>query len=142
MELSFVESTDLTFRTLLSSFGRKVDEGPNLRRANVGSLEFDVWKIAPNSLITEADVRGASLTPTEGAYVEAMRSLATEDRTTSRIAALLGKKHAREVSPTRQSLIDKGVIEAPAHGLVAFTVFGFGEHQQRDSTRHRGLGFR
>ena len=53
---------------------------------------------------------------------------------TAALAQRLGSKQ-RNLSPARQSLIEKGIIYAPDRGLVAFTVpvmDEFVRRQQRD----------
>jgi len=62
----------------------------------------------------------------ERAYMIAM----TDTTQTSGIADAMGQRSA-ELSPTRQSLINKGLIYAPERGRVAFTVPGMADYIRR-----------
>jgi type II secretory pathway predicted ATPase ExeA len=85
--------------------------------------------------------RLAKLSPSEANYVERMAALDPEDRTSIAIAKAMGKNSTSDVSTIRDSLIDKGMIEATGHGHVGFTVPGFAGHFERAATQRRGLGF-
>jgi hypothetical protein len=97
------------------------------------------WDLGIGRRITLDDARGAlargnedldmgffparwdRATPAERNYLAAMAIDAGAPSSTSLLAERLGAKPSR-VSPTRQSLIEKGIIYAPDRGLVAFTV--------------------
>ncbi|MDA8068439.1 MAG: ATP-binding protein [Actinomycetota bacterium] len=68
-------------------------------------------------------VRWDRATPAEQAYLRAIATDGDEGSASSEVAARLGRKPA-SLGPTRASLIAKGVIYAPEHGVVAFTVPG------------------
>ena len=63
--------------------------------------------------------------PAQKAYLSAMAAEETTDGTASsgRVAARVGKSH-RDLSTSRDHLIRRGLIYAPARGLVAFTIPG------------------
>ena len=110
-----------------------------------------VWNVADLSPITVAEVERASeraeqalddgffgvrmdrLTPAEHRYVRAMARLGSGPYRSGEIAEALGRKLS-SVAPTRQRLIDKGVVWSPNHGQVAFTVPLFDEFITRTST--------
>ena len=75
-------------------------------------------------------VRFDRLTPTEKRYLRAMAELGEGQHRSGDIAEALGKK-VESVSPTRSSLIKKGMIFSPGHGENAFTVPLFGEFMTR-----------
>lgn len=62
-------------------------------------------------------------TPGQRAYLEAMAPDADGPSRSSQVAARLGK-NPTGVGPIRDTLIKKGLIYAPEHGLVAYTVPG------------------
>lgn len=106
------------------------------------------WDAADESPIEKSDVDKASifaladldasffrvrfdrLTPTEKRYLRAMAGLGEGQHRSGDIAEALGKK-VESVSPTRSSLIRKGMIFSPGHGENAFTVPLFGEFMTR-----------
>ena len=110
-----------------------------------------VWNVADLSPITVAEVERASeraeqalddgffgvrmdrLTPAEHRYVRAMARLGSGPYRSGEIADALGRKLS-SVAPTRQRLIDKGVVWSPNHGQVAFTVPLFDEFITRTTT--------
>ena len=110
-----------------------------------------VWNVADLSPIAVAEVERASeraeqalddgffgvrmdrLTPAEHRYVRAMARLGSGPYRSGEIAEALGRKLS-SVAPTRQRLIDKGVVWSPNHGQVAFTVPLFDEFITRTST--------
>ena len=63
--------------------------------------------------------------PAQKAYLSAMAAEETTDGTASsgRVATRVGKSH-RDLSTSRDHLIRRGLIYAPARGLVAFTIPG------------------
>ena len=62
-------------------------------------------------------------TPAERDYLAAMAVDGEEPSSTGEVAARLGKK-LTSLGPTRANLIAKGLVYAPEHGLIAFTVPG------------------
>jgi hypothetical protein len=99
----------------------------------------DTWNAAETSPITLADarvgvargqlaldtgffrVRWDRATPAERQYLRAMAVDGDAGSTTADVAARLGKS-PRSLGPARANLISKGLIYAPDHGLVAYTV--------------------
>ncbi|MEZ6066275.1 MAG: ATP-binding protein [Planctomycetaceae bacterium] len=97
------------------------------------------WDIAAESPICEQDVEDATklaiaaldesffrvrfdrLKPSEKKYLRAMAELGPGPHRSGDIAEVLGRK-VTSLSPTRSSLIDKGMIWSPSHGDTAFTV--------------------
>lgn len=76
-------------------------------------------------------VRFDRLTPGERDYMRALAGLGSEPQRTSDVAAAMGRK-ANSVAPTRDSLIKKGMLYAPEHGMIAFTVPLFDEFMCRE----------
>jgi len=68
-------------------------------------------------------VRWDRATRTEQSYLRAMATDRDEGSSSSEVATRLSRKPA-SLGPTRASLIAKGLIYAPEHGIVAFTVPG------------------
>ena len=66
-------------------------------------------------------VRFDRLTPAEKTYMRAMAELGPGPHRSGEIADHLGRK-VTNVAPTRNALIEKGMIFSPAHGETAFTV--------------------
>jgi len=109
----------------------------------------EVWNTAPRSPITLEDVEAAEpvvqakldeaffhtrfekATPTERRYMSAMAELGDNPQSSSNVAALLGYKSSRGASLHRDSLIKKGLIYSPDHGLVDFTVPHFAPFMRR-----------
>lgn len=97
------------------------------------------WEIALDKRITETDAAAAiqrgneeldmgffparwdRATPSERSYLIAMSSDEGRPSLTSEIAARL-KTKPQNLSPSRQALIEKGIIYVPDRGQVAFTV--------------------
>ena len=69
--------------------------------------------------------RWGAATPTEQAFLVAMASAGDGNVTRAQIAAAMGRD-SRAISDPRERLIEKGVIEPVGHGLVRFTLPGFG----------------
>ncbi|KAB2807153.1 hypothetical protein F9L07_27040 [Pimelobacter simplex] len=69
--------------------------------------------------------RWGSATPTEQAFLAAMAATGLDNVTRVAIATGMGRD-SRSISAPRERLIDKGVIEPVGHGLVRFTLPGFG----------------
>lgn len=68
-------------------------------------------------------VRWDRATPTEQDYLRQMAKDGDDGSTSSEVAARLHRT-VGSMSPTRNGLISKGLIYAPEHGVVAFTVPG------------------
>ncbi|HEX7739777.1 MAG TPA: ATP-binding protein [Marmoricola sp.] len=73
--------------------------------------------------------RWNAATPVEQAFLRAMAEVAPPNGNVSRaaIAAAMGRA-SRAISVPRERLIEKGVIEPVGHGLVRFTLPGFGAY--------------
>lgn len=69
--------------------------------------------------------RWSKATPAEQGLLQAMASLGSPEVARKDIAAAMGVE-TTALSVARRSLIDKGIIDAPRHGYLAFTVPGFG----------------
>ena len=107
-----------------------------------------VWDVAEKSPITVSHVETASeqaiaaldesfflvrfdrLTPLEKRYMRAMAQLGTGSHRSSDIANELDR-HVSSLAPTRNQLINKGMIWSPSHGDTAFTVPMFDEFMRR-----------
>lgn len=63
--------------------------------------------------------------------MRALASLGAEPQRTADVAATM-KRKASSVAPVRDSLIKKGMLYAPEHGLIAFTVPLFDEFMLRE----------
>ena len=108
-----------------------------------------VWDAAPASPITADDVdvvipdvqeeldtgffhvRWEKATAKERDYMRAMAALGDGPQTTSAIVERLGRKSLSDLSPQRDTLIKKGLIYAPDHGLVDFTAPLFADYVRR-----------
>ena len=108
-----------------------------------------VWDAAPASPITAADVavvipdvreeldlgffhvRWEKATAKERDYMRAMAALGDGPQATSAIVERLGRKSLSDLSPQRDTLIKKGLIYAPDHGLVDFTAPLFADYVRR-----------
>ena len=109
---------------------------------------YHTWNIAPKSPITENDVmvsnviairrldegffrvRFDRLTPREKNYLRAMAELGAGPHRSGEVARQLGKTSSA-LGPLRDGLINKGMIYAPAHGDIAFTVPLFDRFMKR-----------
>jgi len=76
-------------------------------------------------------VRFDRLTPGERDYMRALAELGAEPQRTADVAAKLGRK-LNSLAPVRDSLIKKGMLYAPEHGMIAFTVPLFDEFMRRE----------
>jgi ribosomal protein S16 len=81
----------------------------------------------------EAGIYGARFegaTEAERAYLFAMSDLmdAEGDRVRSGDVARVLNRELSAVSPTRDALIRKGIVHAPEHGLLAFSIPGFEQY--------------
>lgn len=108
----------------------------------LGNTTWDAASPATGAVLTADDVRrgvphaqtqltamhrarwGAA-TPTEKAFLVAMAAAGEGNVTRAQIAAGMGRD-SRAISDPRERLIEKGVIEPVGHGLVRFTLPGFG----------------
>jgi DNA transposition AAA+ family ATPase len=71
-------------------------------------------------------------TRAEQQYLRAMAVDGDAGSSSGEVATRLGRR-ASSLGPARASLISKGIIYAPEHGIVAFTVPGMAEFIQRQS---------
>ncbi len=108
----------------------------------------DTWNDAPGPGVTLVDARlGAAkgraaldggffrarwdrATPAEQRYLRSMATDGDEGSSSGDVAARLGRS-VNSFGPARASLISKGLIYAPEHGVVAFTVPGMADFIQR-----------
>lgn len=110
---------------------------------------YNAWNIATGSVITLHDavaatdlsilkldqsffrVRFDRLTPLEREYMRSLAELGEGPQRSSDVAKAMNRS-VGSLGPTRDSLIKKGMIFAPEHGLVAFTVPLFDEFMRRE----------
>ncbi|PKM08979.1 MAG: AAA family ATPase [Gammaproteobacteria bacterium HGW-Gammaproteobacteria-4] len=110
---------------------------------------YNAWNIASENTITEADAQKATvesirkldesffrvrfdrLTPLEREYMRCLAELGPEPQRSADVASAMGRK-ANSVAPTRDSLIRKGMVYSPEHGMIAFTVPLFDEFMRRE----------
>lgn len=110
---------------------------------------YNVWNICSSNRVIQAEAEAATkvslrkldasffrvcfdrLTPGEREYMRALASLGPDPQRSSEVAAVMQRK-AQSVAPTRDSLIKKGMLYAPEHGLIAFTVPLFDEFMLRE----------
>lgn len=110
---------------------------------------YNAWNIATGSVITVRDavaatdlsirkldqsffrVRFDRLTPLEREYMRSLAELGEGPQRSSDVAKAMDRS-VGSLGPTRDSLIKKGMIFAPEHGLVAFTVPLFDEFMRRE----------
>lgn len=81
--------------------------------------------LARTQLAAMHRARWGAATPTEQAFLVAMAAAGEGNVTRAEIAAGMGRD-SRAISDPRERLIEKGVIEPVGHGLVRFTLPGFG----------------
>ena len=93
---------------------------------DVAAVEAGV-PAATEQLTAMYRARWGSATPAEQAFVAAMAAAGTDNVTRAQIAQRLGVD-SRSISVPRERLIEKGVIEPVGHGLVRFTLPGFGDY--------------
>jgi hypothetical protein len=104
----------------------------------------DTWDIAENDHITLSDARlGAAhvraaldtgffrarwdrATRTEQLYLREMATDGDGGSSSGAVAARMGRRPS-SLGPTRANLMAKGLIYAPTHGVVAFTVPGMAD---------------
>ncbi len=107
-----------------------------------------LWDVAERSPITASNVEAASqraiaaldesffrvrfdrLTPLEKRYARAMAQLGPGPHRSGDVAAALARP-VTSLAPTRNQLINKGMIWSPSHGDTAFTVPMFDEFMRR-----------
>jgi hypothetical protein len=103
--------------------------------AAVSPIGLQIAKHATTAVIPRLDknffrVRFDRLTPSEKNFLRAVAELGPGPRRTGDIATSLGVK-VTSLGPVRAKLIKKGMIYAPAHGDIAFTVPLFDEFMIR-----------
>ena len=65
---------------------------------------------------------------------EFLRAMAPDDGAPSKIADVterLGRTDSRSVGPARASLIGKGIVYSPQHGMIAYSVPGMADYVRR-----------
>lgn len=110
---------------------------------------YNAWNVARSDSITGKDaatatdqsirkldesffrVRFDRLTPLEREYMRYLAELGEGPQRSSDVAKAMNR-NGRSLGPTRDSLIKKGMIYAPEHGQVAFTVPLFDEFMRRE----------
>lgn len=110
---------------------------------------YNAWNVAQGDTIRAADaatatglsirkldesffrVRFDRLTPLERDYMRYLAELGEGPQKSSDVARTMGRRGS-SLGPTRDSLIKKGMIYAPEHGLIAFTVPLFDEFMRRE----------
>jgi len=110
---------------------------------------YNAWNVAQGDTITDKDaalatdqsirkldesffrVRFDRLTPLEREYMRYLAELGEGSQRSSDVAKAMSR-NARSLGPTRDNLIKKGMIYAPEHGQVAFTVPLFDEFMRRE----------
>lgn len=109
---------------------------------------YEAWNYAENSPIPLSAIKNVTefalyeldqsffkvrldrCTPSEKKYMRALAELGVGVHRSSDIAAILGVKPA-SISPTRSSLIKKGMIYSPSYGDTEFTVPLFDQYMKR-----------
>lgn len=151
-----LEAATTAIRGPIEQEGEQIEE-PAMRRIFVETQGYPYflqewgkqsWDVAEASPIGAADVEIASiralaqldasffrvrfdrLTPAEKRYMRAMAQLGPGPHRSGEIAATLGVK-VTSVGPTRNALIQKGMIYSPDHGDTAFTVPMFDAYMRR-----------
>lgn len=77
-------------------------------------------------------VRVERATAAERRYMAAMAALGVGGQESGRVARQLGYSDPAQASVVRASLIDKGLIYSPEHGIVDFTVPHFAAFMRRN----------
>jgi hypothetical protein len=112
-----------------------------------------VWDVAKTDRITAADVRSGGRiaqdrldegffrvrlegrsTRAERAFLHAMARCQGPPYSISDVTRALGKTDQRSLSMRRNSLIRKGLVYAPEHGLIDYTVPHFAEYLHRQAS--------
>ena len=63
-----------------------------------------------------------------------LRAMSADDGEPSRIADItdrLGKATSQSLGPARASLISKGIVYSPQHGMISYTVPGMADYVRR-----------
>lgn len=76
--------------------------------------------------------RWGRATPQERKFMAAMATCGGESVKTGDIVSKMGKKSSTQISVPRNGLISKGLIYAPEHGKLAFTVPGMADYISRN----------
>jgi hypothetical protein len=76
-------------------------------------------------------VRFDRLRPGERDYMRALAGMGPYPQRSSDVAAAMGRKPT-SLAPTRDGLIKKGMLYAPEHGMIAFTVPLFDDFMRRE----------
>jgi len=157
-EVGALSNTDATQAIVLPARDEGVEYEPDAAREIVRQTQGypyflqewgkHAWEVATRSPITLKDVRLAAaqavaaldesffkvrfdrLTPKEKQYLRAMAELGAGPHRSGDIAAILGRE-VSSLAPTRNNLINKGMIYSPSHGDTAFTVPLFDEFMRR-----------
>ena len=108
-----------------------------------------IWDVASDTTITLADartggreaqerlddgffqVRFERATAAERTFLTAMTHCEGPPYSIAEVTSQLGKSDQRSISVQRNALIKKGLIYAPRHGTLDYTVPGFGEYLNR-----------
>jgi hypothetical protein len=75
-------------------------------------------------------IRFEKASPAEQAYLFAMAALEPQRISSGEVARRLGRSH-QQASSLRDRLMAKGIVYAPAHGFLEFSVPGFGDYLRR-----------
>lgn len=110
---------------------------------------YNAWNVARDDTITAKDAAAATdqsirkldesffrvrfdrLTPLEREYMRYLAELGEGPQRSSDVAKAMNR-NGRSLGPTRDNLIKKGMIYAPEHGQIAFTVPLFDEFMRRE----------
>jgi len=110
---------------------------------------YNAWNVAAGRVINSADavlatnqsirkldesffrVRFDRLTPLEREYMRYLAELGEGPQRSSDVAKAMNRRGS-SLGPTRDNLIKKGMIYAPEHGQIAFTVPLFDEFMRRE----------
>ena len=110
---------------------------------------YNAWNVAKGDAITGKDAAAATdqsirkldesffrvrfdrLTPLEREYMRYLAELGEGPQRSSDVAKAMNR-NGRSLGPTRDNLIKKGMIYAPEHGQIAFTVPLFDEFMRRE----------
>uniref|UniRef100_UPI0033412188 ATP-binding protein n=1 Tax=Castellaniella defragrans TaxID=75697 RepID=UPI0033412188 len=110
---------------------------------------YTAWNVAQGDHITNEDAKAATgqsirkldesffrvrfdrLTSLEREYMRYLAELGEGPQRSSDVANAM-KRSARSLGPTRDNLIKKGMVYAPEHGQIAFTVPLFDEFMRRE----------
>jgi len=85
---------------------------------------------AKDQLTAMHRARWGAATPLDREFLAAMAAAGQDNVTRAEIAQRMGRE-SRAISVPRERLIEKGVIEPVGHGLVRFTLPGFGDFVRR-----------